>query len=103
LEQRTAATRARIELLDRFAARTKADLDALRETTRLIPPPAWLNSLELTRTTMMVGGESDQASGLLKALDSSALFQNSEFMIPINKVGNVEIFRIRSAREGVTQ
>lgn len=103
LEQRTAAARARMELLDRFAVRTKTDLDALRETTRLIPPPAWLHTLELTRTAMVVGGESEQASGLLKAIDSSALFQNSEFMIPINKVGNVEVFRIRSAREGVTQ
>ena len=90
-----------MELLDRFATRTKTDLDALRETTRLIPPPAWVHSFELTRSTLVVGGESDQASGLLKALDSSALFQNSEFMIPINKVGDVEVFRIRSAREGV--
>lgn len=103
LEQRTAAARARMDLLDRFAGRTKTDLDALRETTRLIPPPAWVHSFELTRTALVVGGEADQASGLLKALDSSALFQNSEFMIPINKVGNVEVFRIRSAREGVTQ
>lgn len=102
LEQRTTATRARIDLLDRFAVRTRTDLDALREATRLIPPPAWLNTLELTRTSLVIAGESDQASGLLKAIDSSAQFQNSEFLIPISRVGNVEVFRIRSAREGAT-
>ncbi len=103
LDQRAAGARSRIDLLDRFASRTKNDLDALREATRLIAPPAWLNTLELTRTSLVVAGEADQASGLLKAIDSSAQFQNSEFLIPISRVGNQEVFRIRSAREGATQ
>jgi Tfp pilus assembly protein PilN len=103
LEQHSIATRARIDLLDRFAVRTQTDLDALREATRLIPPPAWLNTLELTRTSLVVAGEADQASGLLKAIDSSQQFRNSEFLIPISRVGTAEVFRIRSAREGAGQ
>jgi hypothetical protein len=49
---------------------------------------------------MVVAGEADQATGLLKALDSSPQFESSEFLVPLNRIGNTEIFRIRSAREG---
>ncbi|MBI3682401.1 MAG: hypothetical protein HY235_18635 [Acidobacteria bacterium] len=100
LDQRIEKARARIRLLDQMQSRTKAGLDALAEATRLIAPPAWLNTLELTPTTLLVAGEADQAAGLLKAIDSSPLFQNSEFMVPLTRVGNVEIFRLRAAREG---
>ncbi|MCS7025540.1 MAG: hypothetical protein NZV14_12135 [Bryobacteraceae bacterium] len=100
LDSRTDQARRRIELLDRFQARTKTDLDALREATKILAPPAWLNTLELSRTAMVVAGEADQATGLLKALDGSPLFQGSEFLVPLMRVGNTEVFRIRSAREG---
>lgn len=103
IEERTTQMRARADLLDRFASRTKADLDALHEATRLIAPPSWLNTLELTRTSMVVAGETEQASGLLKAIDGSAQFQNSEFLIPIARGNNVEMFRIRAAREGAVE
>lgn len=103
LDQRADQLKARIQLLDRFQTRTKADLDALKETNRVIPPPAWLNTLELTRTGMVVAGEADQATGLLRALDNSPHFQASEFLIPLSRVGNVEVFRIRSLREGAVQ
>ncbi|MBI3210449.1 MAG: hypothetical protein HYZ37_16315 [Candidatus Solibacter usitatus] len=101
LDRKLEQSRARMHLLDRFQNRTKQDLDALREATRVIAPPAWLNTLELGRATLVVSGEADQATGLLKALDSSPQFQNSEFMVPLSRVGTVEIFRIKSAREGV--
>ncbi|MBV6431033.1 MAG: hypothetical protein IANPNBLG_01155 [Bryobacteraceae bacterium] len=103
LDRRIAQARERISLLDQFQSRTKSDLDALREATRVITAPAWLNTLELSRTGLVVAGESDQATGLLKALDSSPQFRNSEFVIPISRVGNVEVFRIRAAREGAAQ
>lgn len=103
VERRIAQNRQRMRQLDTFQSRTKADLDALKEVTRVVPPPAWLNTLELTRSTLMIAGESDQAVGLLKAIDSSAQFQNSEFVVPLSRVGPTEIFRIRAAREGVIQ
>jgi uncharacterized membrane protein len=100
LDARIDQARKQIEMLDRFQSRTKADLEALREATKVIAPPAWLNTLELSRTAMVVAGEADQATGLLKALDSSPQFESSEFLVPLNRIGNTEIFRIRSAREG---
>lgn len=100
LDQRMEQASARLRLLDTFAGRTKSDLDALREATRVIAPPAWLHTLELSRTSLVVGGEADQATGLLKALDGSKQFENSEFLVPLSRVGPVEVFRIRSVREG---
>lgn len=100
LDQRTEQTRTRVTMLDAFQSQTKADLDALRETTRVIPAPAWVNLLELTRTSLIVAGEADQATGLLKALDGSTHFQNSEFVVPLSRIGNIEVFRIRTTREG---
>jgi hypothetical protein len=101
LDQRVERARGQIQMLDGFHAQTKADMDALREATRVIAAPAWLNLLELTRSSLLVAGEADQATGLLKAIDSSPQFQNSEFVVPLSRIGNVEIFRIRAAREGV--
>ncbi len=102
VEQRIAQARQRMKLLDSFQTRTKNDLDAVKEVTRVVPAPTWLNTLELTRSTLVISGESDQATSLLKAIDSSNQFQNSEFAVPLSRAGQVEIFRIRAAREGVT-
>ncbi|HXG34353.1 MAG TPA: PilN domain-containing protein [Bryobacteraceae bacterium] len=92
--------RARILLLDGVRRRTQKDLDAIRELTRLLEPPAWLSALELTRESATLSGEAEQAAGLLKTLDSSPYFRNSEFVIPIARSGSMELFRIRSLREG---
>jgi hypothetical protein len=89
----------RAKLLDEFRSRSKADLDAILEMTRVLPPPIWLNFLELTRTGVTVGGETDQAAGLLRVIDNSPYFQNSEFTMPISRIQTAEVFRIRSQRE----
>jgi Tfp pilus assembly protein PilN len=90
---------ARISQLDDFRLRSKEDLDAMLELTRLIPPPAWITSLTINRTTIGVGGEADQAEALLKTLDASPLFESSEMAMPISKMGAVEQFRIRTQRQ----
>jgi hypothetical protein len=54
----------------------------------------------LTRTIANLTGEADQAAGLLKTLDASPLFQNSEFTMGISRMGAAEVFRIRTQREG---
>ena len=56
--------------------------------------------LEMTRAAVTVSGESDQAAALLKIVDSSPLFANSEFTMPLVRVQTGEIFRIRATREG---
>lgn len=92
--------RARVLLLDEFRRRTHKDLDTIHELTRLLEPPAWLNALELTRDSATLSGEAEQAAALLKTLDASPYFRNSEFVIPIARSGSMELFRIRAAREG---
>ncbi|MGQ9634864.1 MAG: hypothetical protein ACUVXB_11540 [Bryobacteraceae bacterium] len=106
--QRVDALRKRIQkeqeqilLLDAFRNRTREDMDALNALTRVLAPPAWVNTLEITREAVVISGEIDQASPLLKALDETPYFRNSEFIGPVGRSGNKETFRIRALREGV--
>jgi hypothetical protein len=103
LDRSLEGARARARLLDRFRRRSKADLDALHELSTLLAPPIWLGSLELTPNSLNLGGEAEQAGALLKLLDGSPLFRNSEFTIPLARAGKNELFRLRCAREGVPQ
>jgi Tfp pilus assembly protein PilN len=90
--------RARSQLLDQFRKQTRADLDALNEMTRLVEPPAWTNSIDLTRDTVRIGGETPQVAPLLKILDSSALFERSEILSAVRSA-NGEAFQVRANRE----
>ena len=99
LDREIQKRRARTRLLDDFRSRTKADLDTLNELTRLLPPPIWTNSVELTRDAVSINGEAEQAAALIKVLDQSPYFQNAEFSV-ISRNGSNELFRIRTLREG---
>lgn len=103
LDGQLEALRARIRALDDFRRRSKADLDLLAELTRRLEPPVWINQMEMTRDAVSLAGEAEQASTLLRLLDESPLLRNSEFTMPIARVGNGEAFRIRSQREGGPQ
>lgn len=103
LDRAIDAARARTRLLDEFRRRSKADLDLLQELTKLLAPPIWLSSLELSPGSISLAGEADQAGPLLKLLDSSPLVRNSEFAMPLARTGANEVFRIRASREGVSQ
>jgi pilus assembly protein HofN len=98
LDRRIAQLKARIDLLDRYRARTKDDIDIVNELTRLLPPPVWINSLEIHPDAVTISGEADQSAPLLKALDSSPLFRNSEFAGPVGRNGEFETFRIKTLR-----
>lgn len=93
--------RARIRFLYRFHGRTRASLECLEAITTLLEPPAWLNSLEMDDRTITLSGQAEQAAPLLKLLDSSPLFRDSEFVGAIGKAGKQETFRIRTFREEV--
>lgn len=99
LEQAAARARARVRLLDDFRRRTKQDLELMLDVTRTLQPPAFAHSLEITRDSVQVAGEIDQAAPLLRVLDNSAHLANSEFTMPIARTGAGEMFRIRSVRE----
>jgi len=98
LDREIDRARARARLLDEFRSRTRADLDALNELTRLVEPPAWTNSIDLMRDGARISGEAAQASSLLKIIDASPLFENSEFSL-ISRSGSSEMFQIRTNRE----
>jgi Tfp pilus assembly protein PilN len=100
LEQRIAKGRARIGSLDELRRRTQADLDVLNELTRILPPKTWTNSIEIYPDNVVIAGETEQAGPLLKLLDSSPLFQNSEFALSVtrNTAGQMEQFRIKTMR-----
>jgi len=97
LDRQIGHLRGRTRLLEEFRSRTRADLDAINELSRLFPMPAWANTMELSRDAAMIVGEADQAAPLIKVLDASPLFHNSEFN-GISKVPNAEVFRLHTQR-----
>jgi Tfp pilus assembly protein PilN len=100
LEKEIQTVRARSVQLDQIRQRTKSDLDVLLELNKLLPPPAWVNSLELNRNSVSITGESDQAAALLQQLDQSPLFQNAEFTSsPTRSQSGQDLFRVRAVRE----
>lgn len=100
LDAAATAARNRIALIDHFRRRTQADADAVKELTNLVPPPGWVNSLQLTRTDIQMNGETEQAAALIKIIDSSPLFKDSAFSNSTMRTASAEGFVIRAQREG---
>jgi Tfp pilus assembly protein PilN len=100
IERKIRETRNRILLLDEIKRRPQADLEILNELTRLLPPPVWTTSVEIYPDTVVISGEAEQAEPLLKILDSSPLFQNSEFALSLTRNAQTEQFRIKTTRRG---
>jgi hypothetical protein len=75
------------------------DIDVVGEMTRILPPPIWLNGLEITRSQVTVSGETEQAAPLLKQIDASPFFESSEFSMQPMRLASGEAFRVRTMRE----
>ncbi len=100
LDRRTQEHRKRIELLDDYRKRTQADIEIMTELSRIIPPTVWTSSIEIMGDSVTLVGEADQAAPLLKILDSSLYFRNSEFTMGGLVRGQTgEGFRIRTYRK----
>lgn len=99
LDKDIEAARQRTILLDQIRKRSKMDIDVVGEMTRILPPPIWLNTLEITRAQVTVAGETEQAAPLLKQIDASPFFEASEFSMQPMRTQTGEAFRIRSNRE----
>ncbi len=89
----------RMQHLKEFRQRTPRDLQALLELTTAIPESAWVTQLELTPEQVTLAGEASQAGELLRLLDGSQVFSGSSFSMPLQRTGEVELFRIQSNRE----
>jgi Tfp pilus assembly protein PilN len=93
--------RARTELLDRYRSQPRADLEALDTLTKLVDPPTWTNTLDLTPAELHINGTAPQAAPLLKIIDSTPLFRNSQMdMVQRAPSGNGEVFQIHANRGG---
>lgn len=99
LNRETAAMGERIRLLDAYRERPKRDLDTLLEVNKLLPPPAWVQQLQMAPSEVQMTGEIERAEDLLKKFDSSPLFKDSQFTTPINRAAQGELFRMKAARE----
>lgn len=99
-DREIAGDRNRSQTLDNFRKQTRQDLDALDELTHIVAPPGWVNSMQLTRNSVSISGETNQAAGLIKLLDGSRQFQGSSFSLPLQKTAGGEAFSIRSTRKG---
>jgi hypothetical protein len=99
LDQQILQARQRAQLLDQFRNLTRQDLDALNELTRLLEPPAWVNSTTLARDSVLISGEAPQAGPLVKILDSSPLFGSSAIQSTGKTQNGGESFQIRAVRK----
>ncbi|MGA7415493.1 MAG: PilN domain-containing protein [Bryobacteraceae bacterium] len=91
----------RTRQVDAFRSRSKADLDVLNELSKVLPPPTYLDSLEVKRNEVFVSGEAESAAGLLKSIDASPLFTQSSFISGISHLKASDGFRIRAVRKQV--
>jgi hypothetical protein len=97
LERDATRAQARALLLDEFRKRTRKDLDAMNELTRLLVSPAWSNNFSMARDTVRFSGEANQTAPLLKILDSSLFFEKTEIQMSTPRVSG-EAFQIRTNR-----
>jgi len=91
----------RTRQVDAFRSRSKADLDVLNELSKILPPPVFLESLEVRRKEVNVTGEAESAAGLLKSIDASPLFKESAFVSGIGHQRSNDTFHIRALRKQV--
>ncbi len=100
LDRETDHAHARAAWLDQFRARTRQDLDVLNQLTNLIAPPAWTNTVDITRDTTRFQGEAPQAAPLWKIIDGSRLFKASKLDSATPNSNGGENFVITGTREG---
>jgi len=100
IDKEVAAVVERIQLLDQYRKRTRADLDLVLEMTQVFPAPGFLHSMAFDRAMISVGGEIADTDGLLKKLDGSPRLSGSEFTMPLARSGSNEVFRVRARRDG---
>jgi Tfp pilus assembly protein PilN len=100
VEARLKSVQGQLDDLQSFLRQPQQDLDALRELTRRIPPQAWVSRLDLLADRAVITGEIDQATDLLRILDESPLFAETQFTAqPGRTADGREIFQLRTNRE----
>lgn len=98
LERETATATGRIAQIDSFRNQSRSDLEAINELSRVLASPAYLTTLDLSRSAIVISGQASSAAGLLKQIDSSTQFRNSAFIGDIAAGPDGESFRLKAER-----
>jgi len=81
-------------------------LEVLAELTRVLPVDSWITNLDykgfrlkkgrITSGEMLISGYATSSSGLIPILEDSPFFERVEFVGPIKKVKEKEMFKLRA-------
>ena len=88
------ATITHLETLARLVREQAVTIDLLKELTEVIPHDTWLRSLAVRARKIHLQGTSASATGVVKALEDSPLFNEVHFDSPVVKKGSSETFKI---------
>jgi len=88
------ATITHLETLARLVREQAVTIDLLKELTEVIPQDTWLRSLAVRARKIHLQGTSASATGVVKALEDSPLFNEVHFDSPVVKKGSSETFKI---------
>lgn len=94
---------AQIKLLSEYRQQSRRDLDSLQEMTRLFVAPSWIMTLQMTPQEVQMMGNSPNAAELLRTLDGSEYFENSEFTMTPQRNNEVDQFSLKTRREAPKQ
>ncbi|MDX2268511.1 MAG: PilN domain-containing protein [Bryobacter sp.] len=98
-DRELAAAKAKLANLEEFLRRPQTDLDSLKELTRILPPEAWVSRMEMTADTVSLMGEIDQATEILKLIDASPMFAETQFTSQIGRsTSGKEVFQVKAKR-----
>jgi Tfp pilus assembly protein PilN len=75
-----------------------ANLEALLELSRLLPPGSWIASYNSQGRSVMLSGFAESASAVQKVMEESALFEDVQFTSPVTRDGSgKDRFNIKAA------
>jgi len=75
----------RLKALDGLLGGRDANLEALRELARVLPPATWLNSYQYQDGVISISGYSQSAAALQKLLEDSPVFRDAQFTSSITR------------------
>jgi Tfp pilus assembly protein PilN len=90
----------RIKTLDALVRGRDANLEALRELSRILPPGTWLTSYICQDNVVTITGFSESAASIQKLIEDSPVFRDAQFTSAITRdVSGKDRFTVRASIE----
>jgi Tfp pilus assembly protein PilN len=90
----------RLKTLDALMRARDANLEALRELAKILPPEAWINSYQYQDGVLTISGYGSSAAALQKLIEDSPIFRDAQFASSITRdPSGKDRFTIRTAIE----